>query len=71
MITLTVYHPTRQFMKFLHDNKFEYSIETICGYPNKEGKHDLGIVHVYDYPGNLYDGVIGLSCYWHKEGEAK
>ena len=65
MITLTVYHPTQQFMKFLDKNKFEYSVETVSGYPNREGKHEPGIVHVYDYPHGTYDDIIGLGSFWH------
>ena len=65
MITLTVYHPTKDFLKFLDENKFQYSVETISGYPNKEGKHDLGTIHVEDYPEGSYDGIIGLNCSWH------
>lgn len=65
MITLIVYHPTKEFLAFLDENKFQYSVETISGYPNKAGKHDLGTIHVEDYPVGSYDGVIGLGCYWH------
>ena len=77
MITLTVYHPTKEFLKFL-DKRYKYSVETISAYPNKEGKHELGTIHVEDYPQGSYvrkahqrheaclmDGIIGLGCYWH------
>lgn len=70
MITLTVYYPTKEFLKFLHKNQFEYAVETISPYPNREGKHEPGTVHLEDYPVGLYDGIIGLGCYWHKDGEA-
>jgi hypothetical protein len=71
MITLTVHYPTEEFLQFLQQQKFSYSVETIASYPNpRTGRYDLGIIHVDDYPGNLYDGIIGLGCYWHKEGIA-
>ena len=95
MITLTVYHPTKesrrrgvscspilsstqcnlnealltdakglQFLAFL-DKNYAYSVETISGYPNKDGKHEPGTIHVEDYSYRSYDGIIGLDCYWH------
>ena len=68
MITLTVYHPTKEFLKFL-DKNFAYSVETISGYPNKEGKHELGTIHVEDYPVGSYEGIIGLSAIFiHSNG---
>ena len=64
MITLTVYHPTKEFLAFL-DKNYAYSVETISGYPNQNGIHEPGTVHIYDYPRGIYDGVIGLDAIWH------
>lgn len=57
MITLTVYHPTKEF--FLIRGLVILLRQSLL----TEGKQEPETVHVEDYPQGSYDGIIGLGSY--------